>query len=266
MIKTLIPELTEHLKSLRIPRYSTVVIHSSLFHFGQFDGGVRRFFRMIEEVFDETHTVIMPAFNWEFATVKYWNYHSTKSQCGVLTEYMRKLPDTSRTIHPFHSVSVRGPNQDRFTAQVCSSSFGSGSVFETLYNLSAFNLSLGSPFVGGASFCHYVEELLRVPYRYYKYFDGEVVNQHSVIVDTRFSMYVRQIETAYEFVNTWGVLWEDLLAHDVVHYERYNGFTPILLMGVRDVHDLLAERIAKDPYYVAKKVPLVTDAKVATGS
>ncbi len=254
MIKTSITELTEYLVSLSIPRYSTVFIHSSLFHFGQFDGGVQRFYKMVEDVFDETYTLLMPAFNWQFTTVKYWHYHTTKSQSGILTEYMRKLPGTSRTIHPFHSVSVRGPHWLRFTAAVCSSSFGPGSVFETLYNVNAYNLSLGKPFVGGATFCHYAEELLQVPYRYHKYFDGKVVDQYNRIVETRFSMFVRHIETSYEFVNTWEVLWDDLLAHGLVHYTRHNNFTPILLLSVRDALDLLAERLAKDPYYVAKKV------------
>lgn len=219
---------------------------------------------MVEDVFDETHTLIMPAFNWEFPTVKYWNYHTTKSQCGILTEYMRKLPGTSRSIHPFHSVSVRGPNRDRVIAAVSSSSFGPGSVFETLYNLNAFNLSLGMEFVGGATFCHYAEELLGVPYRYYKYFAGEVVDEHARIVDTLYSMYVRHIEPTYEFVNTWATLWDELLAHGVVHYERYNRITPISLMSVRDSVDLLAERIVADPYYVAKKVPRSANAEVST--
>lgn len=39
MIRTSLPELAVHLKSYRIPKYSTIIIHSSLFHFGQFEGG-----------------------------------------------------------------------------------------------------------------------------------------------------------------------------------------------------------------------------------
>ncbi len=67
-------------------------------------------------------------------------------------------------------------------------------------------------------------------------------------------MFVRCIETSYEFVNTWEVLWDDLLAHGLVHYTQHNVFTPILLLSVRDGLDLWAERLKNDPYYVAKKV------------
>lgn len=42
MIRTSLPELAVHLKSYRIPKYSTIIIHSSLFHFGQFEGGGRK--------------------------------------------------------------------------------------------------------------------------------------------------------------------------------------------------------------------------------
>jgi aminoglycoside 3-N-acetyltransferase len=232
-----------------------VIIHSSLFHFGRFDGGVQRFSRMIDDVFDETYTIVMPAFNWQFTTTHYWNYHTTKSQSGILTEYTRTRPGTCRTIHPFHSVTARGADQSMFTGTMSLSSFGPGSAFERLYQRNAFNLSLGSPFVGGATFCHYTEELLAVPYRYYKPFEGEVVDAASRPVEATFSMFVRVIESDHEFVNTWDVLWSDLLAHRLVRYEQYNGFAPILLMSVRDVHDFLGERISRDPYYVAKRIP-----------
>ncbi len=135
-----------------------------------------------------------------------------------------------------------------------SSYFGPGSVFKILYNLNAYNLLLGKPFVGGATFCHDAEELCQVPYRHREYCDGKVVDQYNRCVETRFSMFVRCIETSYEFVNTWEVLWDDLLAHGLVHYTQHNVFTPILLLSVRDGLDLWAERLKNDPYYVAKKV------------
>jgi aminoglycoside 3-N-acetyltransferase len=254
VIRTSLDQLGEHLRALKIPKYSSVIIHSSLFHFGVFEGGVAGFYAMIENVFDETYTLAMPAFNWGFTETKYWNYRTTKSQCGVLTEHMRMLPGTLRTIHPFHSLSVRGPEATALARSICSSSFGKGSAFEKLYDLNAYNLSLGSPFVGGATFCHHVEEALQVPYRFYKDFDGTVIDAAGDTVATRFSMYVRVIEQTYEYMNTWDVFWDDLMKHGLVNYTRFNDFAPVFVMNIRDAHDLLARRISRDPHYVAQKV------------
>lgn len=254
MIRTSLPELTEYLKTYKIPKYSTVIIHSSLFHFGQFEGGVLNFFRMLEEVFDDTYTLVMPAFNWGFSTTKVWNYHRTKSQCGILTEHMRALPGTVRTIHPFHSLIARGPNAESLASDICWSSFGENSAFQKLIEAGTYNLSLGSEFIGGATFCHYAEEALKVPYRFYKDFPGEVTNAANDPVDVDFNMYVRIIEDTHHFVNTWEVFWEDALRHKLARYDRYKGQTPVFLMNVRDAHEFLYDRIQRDPYYVPKRV------------
>lgn len=254
MIRTSLPDLAEHLRSYKVPKYSTVIVHSSLFHFGQFEGGVRNFFRTIEEVFDDTYTLVMPAFNWGFPKTKVWNYHTTKSQCGILTEHMRALPGTLRTIHPFHSLVARGPNADALVGDICTSSFGPRSAFEKLIEAGAYNLSLGSEFIGGATFCHYAEEALKVPYRFYMDFPGEVTDAANEKVNVNFNIYARIIEQTHQFVNTWEIFWEDALRHNLARYDRFAGHTPVFLMNVRDAHEFLYDRIKRDPYYVAKRI------------
>jgi aminoglycoside 3-N-acetyltransferase len=247
-------DLKEYLISLRIPKHSTVIIHSSLFKLGIIEGGINSLMNCLKEVFDESYTIAVPAFTFKFATTRQWNYTDSKSETGILCEKVRSLDGSLRSIHPFHSIAAYGPNAEFLTNSICDSSFGTDSAFEKLYKLNAFNMSLGSEFVGGATFCHYTEELLRVPYRFYKYFPGEVRGRYNEIIDKTFNMFVRQIEEKFEYINRWDIFWEDVLKHSLVKYIKFNSFAPVFLMNIVDCHDFLYDKISDNPYYVAEKI------------
>jgi aminoglycoside 3-N-acetyltransferase len=209
---------------------------------------------MLRKVFDETYTLIMPTYTFSYGTSREWSCLNTKSETGVLTEYMRKLAPNKRSINPFHSVSIDGPQTDFLLENFSDSSFGEKSVYEKLYKLGAYNLSLGSEFIGGATFCHYAEEALKVPYRFYKYFPGNIIDQDNNKVNIDFKMYVRIIEKDYYYENIWDVFWHDSVNNGLVNYFIFNKTAPIFLMNIKDTHDFLAERIIKNPYYIATKI------------
>ena len=112
MFKCNINALEEALIGLKIPKYSTIIIHSSLFKFGIIDGGVNTIYNTLKNVFDETYTLLMPTYTFSFSKTREWSCINTKSETGSLTEYMRLLEPKNRSIHPFHSVCIEGPQKD----------------------------------------------------------------------------------------------------------------------------------------------------------
>ena len=254
MHKCDILSLKQSLIDLKIPKYSTVMIHSSLFKFGIIQGGVSSIYNMLKSVFDESYTILMPTYTFSFSKSREWSCLYSKSETGVLSEYMRKAAPNKRSINPFHSVCIEGPKTEFLLEDVPDSSFGEKSVYEKLYNLGAYNLSLGSEFIGGATFCHYSEEVLKVPYRFYKYFPGNILDQNNKLVDFDFRMYVRIIENDFYYENNWNVFWQDSLKKGLVNYFKFNKTAPIFLMNIKDSHDFLVEKIQKDPFYVATKI------------
>jgi aminoglycoside 3-N-acetyltransferase len=253
MFKCDIPALEKALIDLKIPKFSTIIIHSSLFRFGIIDGGVNTVYNLLKNVFDETYTLLMPTYTFSFSKTRDWNCINTKSETGSLTEYMRLLEPKNRSIHPFHSVCIEGPQKDYLLNNFSDSSFGENSVYEKLYKLGAYNLSLGSEFIGGATFCHYAEELLKVPYRFYKSFPGNVTDCYNKKIDIDFKMYVRIIENDFYYDNNWEIFWDDALNKGLVNYFKFNKTAPIFVMNIKDSHDFLVEKIYKNPYYVATK-------------
>ena len=112
---------------------------------------------------------------------------------------------------------MEGPQKDYLLSNFSDSSFGENSVYEKLYKLGAYNLSIGSEFIGGATFCHYAEEILKVPYRFYKSFPGIVKDNLNNKIDIDFKMYVRIIENNFYFDNNWEIFWEDALNNRLVN-------------------------------------------------
>lgn len=253
MFKCDIQALEQALISLKIPKYSTIIIHSSLFRFGIIDGGVSTIYNVLKNVFDETYTLLMPTYTFSFSKTREWSCINTKSETGSLTEYMRVLEPQNRSLNPFHSVCMEGPQKDYLLSNFSDSSFGENSVYEKLYKLGAYNLSIGSEFIGGATFCHYAEEILKVPYRFYKSFPGIVKDYLNNKIDIDFKMYVRIIENNFYFDNNWEIFWEDALNNRLVNYFKFNKIAPIFVMNIKDSHDFLVDKIQKDPYYVATK-------------
>ena len=251
MKKTSLKELSNKLRRLNIPKSSIIFIHSSLFEFGIIEGGVEVFYRCIEETLPNDSTILMPAFSFNFKEVKIWYANSTKSEMGILTEYFRNLPETRRTIHPFHSISVKGKYANEFLKCKNVSSFGPGSPFEILYNMDAFNLSLGTGFVGGATYLHHTEEELKVPYRFYKAFPGEVFDENSQPVNRTFKMYVRYMNNKY--VNDWDKVWKDLNKDNCFRIDVLNG-AKIMLSNIKKTHDVFKKHILVDPYYASKMI------------
>lgn len=254
MFRCDINSLELSLAELKIPKYSTVIIHSSLFKFGIIEGGVSTIYNMLNRVFDDTYTLVMPTFTFTYSKTRNWSCVNSKSETGALTEYMRNIDPSKRSINPFHSVCIAGPQADYLLRDFSDSSFGENSIFEKLYKIGAYNLSIGSEFIGGATFCHYPEELLKVPYRSYKYFPGTITDSNNLIIDTDFRMYARIIEKDFYYDNKWEVFWEDLLKNGLVNYFKFNKTAPIFTMKIVDVHDFLSKKIIQNPFYIATKI------------
>jgi len=250
---TSLKELSQLITGLKIPPSSTVMIHSSLLKFGIIENGVEGFFQCIIESLAGEPTIVMPAFSFSYFDNRYWDVKKTKSEMGALSEYFRKLNGALRTIHPFHSIVAYGKYVKEFKGCNSLSSFGKNSPFEKLVELNAYNLSLGTEFIGGGTFFHHTEEVCRVPYRHYKEFPGSVYNEEGKMVNKIYKMYVRNITDNYEYVNNWDKVFIDLSKKNCFHI-KYLNIAKIIFSSIRNAHGIFKEFIDEDPYYAAERI------------
>jgi len=135
-------------------------------------------------------TLCVPTFTFSFCNGTAYDVEQSRSKMGVFNEYVRRLPQAERSIDPLMSAAVLGEDH-QVVRDLGHHSIGAGSTFDKLHALGhARFLFLG---VGAAkcfTYTHYVEERLRVPYRYDREFTGTIIEGDRRREDT-YTLYVR---------------------------------------------------------------------------
>ncbi len=164
------------LKLLGITKNDTLFTHSNIGFFGipaegkSIDIACEIIFKALRDVIGDKGTIVVPTFTYSFPESKTFNYDEPSKSCGIFSEYVRKLKDSIRSEDPSYSVSANGYKAKLLTNNINQNSFGSDSFFSRFLEedgkICNFNMDAGSTFV------HYVERVLKVPYRYDKTFKG----------------------------------------------------------------------------------------------
>jgi aminoglycoside 3-N-acetyltransferase len=124
-------------------------------------------------------TLCVPTFTFSFCNGVSYDAKQSRSKMGVFNEYVRRLPEAERSNDPLMSAAVLGEDH-QVVRDLGHHSIGEGSTFDKIHAAgTARFLFLG---VGAAkcfTYTHYVEERLRVPYRYDRDFTGTIIDERS---------------------------------------------------------------------------------------
>jgi aminoglycoside 3-N-acetyltransferase len=195
------PELIKFIyevKSLGVDSGDVLLVHS----------GLRRLIRRglrpesigagLLELLGPSGTLLLPTFNFDWSESGEFDVRNTPSKMGTLTEWGRLRPDSIRTEHPMYSFAISGAQKDKFISDRNPSGYGYGSPFHTLNKLNGKILTIGLPWVNSMTFVHYAEEILQVPYRYFKSFPGEYTDNEGSTNKREYFVYVRDLEQGVE--------------------------------------------------------------------
>ncbi|MBM0637570.1 AAC(3) family N-acetyltransferase [Campylobacter sp. VicNov18] len=189
-------DLINTLKKLGIQKGDIICVHSELFKFGTPLLKKNEFLQTIIECFlqsiGEEGTLIMPTFTYTFCKNGIYDKLNSKSEVGILTEYFRKYKGVKRTNDPIFSFAIKGAKQDLFL-QDTKSCFGENCVYDTLWKHDGKIVLFGTHLVG-YTFTHFIEEIVKVPYRYFKNFSGILINEDKIKYEKNIDFYVRNLE------------------------------------------------------------------------
>ena len=193
-------ELAEGLRHLGLQKGDTVLVHSSLFALGLLEGfkpaeQAEAYLNVLRNSIGDDGTLIAPAFNFDFCKGKTFHRQNTPSSgMGVLSEAIRTAKDAERSKHPMQSISVLGRHSRWITEPDTESSFSPEGPFHRFIELNGKLLFLGST-IQAAALIHWVEERLSVPYRFWKSFTGEYIDEEEGIHEERtYNMFVRDLK------------------------------------------------------------------------
>ena len=189
-------------------------------------------------------TLLLPLFSFAFTKGVPFDIRQSPSEMGVLTEAGRVHPGAVRTGHPMYSFAAIGANAGRFRGVDNVSGFGEDSPFAILRELDGSVAALDLDEQNSMTFYHHVEEMKRVPYRYFKDFTGTYIGWEGVASTKTYRLYVRDVAR--------GVVGEGNPASDMM-WERglYVGDRPGVGSGLRVIKaramfDFLANLIDTD--------------------
>ncbi|MCH5265268.1 MAG: AAC(3) family N-acetyltransferase [Lachnospiraceae bacterium] len=187
-------ELVQAMRNVKADDCEVLLIHTDL-SFGLPSRDLKRK-ELVEILFDaicelEVNTLVFPTFTFSYGNHEDYDVLNTKCKMGMINEYARKREDAIRSEDPLMSVCVIGDHKE--LAEVSGNkSLGAGSFFDRFHQIeNARILFFGSRLPQCHTHMHYVEEKLRVPYRYDKEFEGHIIDKEGNIREDKHILYVK---------------------------------------------------------------------------
>ncbi len=151
-------------------------------------------------------TILIPTFTWKFNEGMRYSRKNTPSEVGAYSNWLLQHGlGFVRTRHPIHSFLVWGRDQDLYMNLDNTDSWGEDSPFSVLANSDAKLVVYDMRTIYALTIFHYVEEKLRVPYKYTKYFKGVYEDYDGTESERVISMYVRDLD----IVPLWYYVFEE---------------------------------------------------------
>jgi aminoglycoside 3-N-acetyltransferase len=194
----------------------------------------------------------VPAFTYSFTRGEPYDIAASPSTVGVLGERFRLRPGVRRTADPIFSAAIRGALPaawEHLFEPRDTDCFGERSVFAYLRRADAWLLFIGVGF-GYCTFAYHVEQRLRVPYRYFKDFRGEI-RAGAEIVPTTARYFVRDLDADVE--NWFDPLAGALLATGAARRGRLARGPALLLTRARAVEAEAVRRVGENPDFLLRR-------------
>jgi aminopeptidase-like protein/aminoglycoside N3'-acetyltransferase len=207
----------------------------------------------MREVIGPEGTLLLPAYSFAFDRNADFDIKITPSIEGTWSssleflEYFRHLPGVVRSADPIFSAAGLGPQAQRLLTQLPNTSYGKDCLHERLLKAGAKISGIGVG-LAEASFIHYVEESLGVPFRYKKLFTGRV-GQNGKLAKQGWISSV-PIQAADGRPN--GSRVEQMARSEGRSRIAQVGLGELVTIDCRSFYELLAREITRDPWTTAQ--------------
>ena len=170
---------------------------------------------------------------------------------GLLNEYVRKMPNTIRSVDPLMSNVLYGTHSE-FVKNIGKNSVGIDSTFDLLHktNLKVKFLFLGPKIGDCFTHMHYIESEQNVPYRYIRNFTGKITNGNHVYSDT-YSLFVRYSNV---FPNCGSYIYENLMIEKKIALRESYGNGNITIVDSQEAYSAYLSLLKMSPSFYIKEI------------
>ncbi|MCE6078512.1 HAD-IIIC family phosphatase [Agrobacterium vitis] len=205
------------------------------------------FLRAVRELARKGYTLLFPSFTFSYTATGVFNSRETKSETGILADWVLDLPESHRTPNPIFSFVVIGQAAKEFMEVDHRDAYGEKSIFSKFESSGGGILMLGAKW-DFCSFLHRMEDEHQVPYREYKTFNAPmVVNGEQV--DPQLSVFVRRRDIRSEL--NFAIAGEEAEREGLVKECRL-GQSVAKYVKTSDLATLCRRRMSEDPFFLLK--------------
>lgn len=144
----ILESLSADLATLQIPTDATVLVHSSFKSLGDVEGGPDTIVGALTDFF-APGLLVMPTHTWNVVNAKapIFDVTDTPSNVGIIGETFRKKPGVIRTLHPTHSLAVKGQGAQEFAEgeEFSSTPTAWQGCYGKIYRADSYVIFLGCP-------------------------------------------------------------------------------------------------------------------------
>lgn len=187
-------DILEALREIKADQCDILFVHTDLSAIGTPSPHLRRS-ALLENIYQvlleiKVSTIIFPAFTFSFVNGEEFNVNtSTAKYMGALNEYVRKKEGVVRSLDPLMSVIAAGDHAEEFY-RVGKRCMGENGIFDKLHQKKNVSfLFLGAIPTHCFTYAHYVEAVYGVPYRFEKWFEGQITDKDGNKYTDSYSVY-----------------------------------------------------------------------------
>lgn len=243
-------KVLEALKSLGAFKADLLFVHSSLSACGSIDGGPETVVNALRSWITDRAALAMPTHTWSYpdksGVAPIYDYTSTASVVGTITNYYWRQPGVVRSLHPSHSLAINGPDAETFCAghELLETPCGAGTPYQKMVEGNSSVLMFGATLESYTLF-HTAEDAAEVPYLYApeqvtlrtRMKDGEVKS---------IKMWRQDMGVPRCFAST-----VDALAEQGLVVRRKLGLSELLFIpNARALHEHMVQTLRRDPFFL----------------
>jgi aminoglycoside 3-N-acetyltransferase len=230
-----------------------LLVHSSLSACGTIDGGPATVVKALRSWISNDAALAMPTHTWSYpdpgGTAPVYDFASTPSVVGTITNFYWRQPGVLRSLHPSHSLASSGSGAEELCQghELCDTPCGEGTPYERIVHSQSSVLMFAATMDSYTLF-HTAEAAAGVPYLYmpaqfslrYKDREGAVKTV---------SMWRQDMSISRRFAATTGWLEEEGLL-----LRRKLGLGMLLFIpDARRLHERVVKQLKSDPLFLVSE-------------
>lgn len=227
--------VVQTLKSVGAHECDILFVHTDI-SFGKLNPELKRkqylsyLYAALQEL--KVGTLVFPSFTFSFCNKEAYDVKNTRTSMGVLNEYIRTQPGVIRSIDPNLSMIAVGKQANLFD-NIGKNSLGINSAYDILHKSNNvkflfFGAEIGECF----TYIHYMEDILRVPYRFDMLFTGTIIDSVGNTYEDTYTLYAGcagvKPGCSYYF--------EDYLIEKGLLQKNFLGNNPITCIAEKDAY------------------------------